>query len=756
MTVNALAFLLRIAASGICLVAGLCFGGEAPPSLRIIGFTGAAGGHARIGFSSQSNYYYLLQRAPSLEGPWEPVSMLPGTGKGLTLADPACMRGRAFYRVQAQSIQAPLDSDGDRVDDLTEFAAAGRGNPFNPAPPPPAGDAAVILRSREMYEQYAHRDNFPGAPDVREVKFLITGVDTASPKLYFLNTNKHIYHYYFAQAVLGYSKDLGTFNNETYFSDGRKFMAGSLIAYDHYGPPGKPATGLYGMEFWPSDGVRAAHVRMAYNLISRALPWVTTRLAYHPAGITQEQVLKAEADVWRTLPVDLITSDELFANTSYSVLNPGVSFGRLVLGGGTQSVTARDVVVLPTVPADLSRVAGIITASPQTPLSHINLKAKQNKTPNAYLRGAMTDTLIMTLAGKNVRLEVAADGLQLREATQEEVDTYLDALRPKNPQYPVRDLSVTTIRPLKNVPFTASSSVGAKAANAAELRRILPAGMSPDGFAIPFYFYDTFMKFNGFYDQARAMMADPVFQSDSTVREQRLAAFREIIKDGTVSDDLRNAMRAVQEQFAPGVPIRCRSSTNNEDLPGFNGAGLYDSNTHRPDEGSLHKSVRKVWASLWNFRAFEERNFYRIDHFTAAMGVLLIPNTDDELANGVAVTKNLIDPNWRGYYVNVQKGEELVTNPDGSLIPEEFLIAWLMGETPYEIQHVTWSSLQPAQTSLLTTEQAYLLADQMGLIQNNFRSLYNAWANPDFAMEIEFKITKANKLFIKQARPWVE
>ncbi|MES2708395.1 MAG: PEP/pyruvate-binding domain-containing protein [Verrucomicrobiota bacterium] len=746
----------RIAASGACLLAGTSPGAAADPPFRITGFTGSAGGHARVTFPTVTGNYYLLRRASTLEGPWQAVSMIRGTGENLPLTDPGGMGGRAFYRVGVRSVSSPLDSDGDGLGDLTEFAEGGLGNPFNPASPPAPEDAAVILRSRAMYEQYAHRDNFPGAADVREVKFLITGADTAAPRLYFLNTNKHQFHYYFAQEVLGYEKDLGTFNNETYFSDSRKFMAGSLVAYDHYGPPGQPATGLYGMEFWPSDGVKIAHVTKAYDLVSRALPWMTARFAYHPAGTTQEQLLKAEAAAWAVAPVDVITSGELFADTAYSVLNPGISFGRLVLGGGTQAVTARDVVVLPSIPADLSRVAGIITAAPQTPLSHINLKAKQNKTPNAYLRGAMTDPRITALAGKNVRLEVAADGLQLREATQQEVDTYLDALRPKTPQYPVRDLSVTTIRALKDVPFAASSSVGAKAANVAELRRLLSAGMSPDGFAVPFQFYDEFMKFNGFYDQARALMADPVFQSDPGVREQRLAAFRETIMDGNVPDVLRNALSAVQIQFAPGVPIRCRSSTNNEDLPGFNGAGLYDSNTHRPDEGSLHKSVRKVWASLWNFRAFEERDFYRIDHFTAAMGVLLHPNTDEELANGVGVTKNLIDPNWRGYYVNVQKGEELVTNPDGSVIPEEFLIAWLMGETPYEIQHVTWSSLQPAQTSLLTTAQAYDLADRMSAIQNHFRSLYNSWSDPDFAMELEFKITKEDKLFIKQARPWVE
>ena len=78
---------------------------------------------------------------------------------------------------------------------------------------------------------------------------------------------------------------------------------------------------------------------------------------------------------------------------------------------------------------------------------------------------------------------------------------------------------------------------------------------------------------------------------------------------------------------------------------------------------------------MWNYRGFEERDFHRIDHFTAAMGVLLHKNEDDEVANGVAYTKNIIDANWPGFYVNAQVGEALVTNPAADARPEEFLIS---------------------------------------------------------------------------------
>ena len=211
-------------------------------------------------------------------------------------------------------------------------------------------------------------------------------------------------------------------------------------------------------------------------------------------------------------------------------------------------------------------------------------------------------------------------------------------------------------------------------------------------------------------------------------------------------------LSAVQESFPKGTGLRCRSSTNNEDLPGFSGAGLYDSCTHRADEGHLAKSIKQVFASLWNFRAVEERNFYRIDHMTTAMGVLLHPNFDDELANGVAVSDDILYQTSGNYYVNIQVGEDLVTNPEEESVPEELLLDWFDAEEAKLMRR----SNRTDKEQILSREHLEELRKSLGIIHNRFAKLYgHSYVDDHFAMEIEFKVDKDDKLSIKQARPWV-
>jgi hypothetical protein len=317
----------------------------------------------------------------------------------------------------------------------------------------------------------------------------------------------------------------------------------------------------------------------------------------------------------------------------------------------------------------------------------------------------------------------------------------------------VRDLGAQAIARLGDIGFADWTRFGVKAANVATLQTFgFPAGTVPDGFAVPFYFYDEFMKHNGLYAEVGALLADPAFQNDYNVQDARLAELRDKIKAADMPQWMLDQLAAMQASFPAGQSIRCRSSTNNEDLPGFSGAGLYDSFTQHPDEGHISKSIKQVYASLWTFRAFDERQFYRIDHLATAMGVLVHPNYEGEEANGVGVTTDPIYGSQDTYYLNTQLGEDLVTNPDALSIPEEILL----GAAPGSGYNLLRPSNQVAAgEQLLSDEQLDQMRHYLGVIDQRFRALYGIRPAEPFAMEMEYKITAEGVLAIKQARPWV-
>ena len=293
-----------------------------------------------------------------------------------------------------------------------------------------------------------------------------------------------------------------------------------------------------------------------------------------------------------------------------------------------------------------------------------------------------------------------------------------------------------------------------KVANLAALRSFkLPGEPVPDGFGLPFSFYDDFMKHNGFYALAERTTANAEFKRDRSVQIEALAKLRGALRAGDFPDALFAEIGKLQASFPAGAKIRCRSSTNNEDLPGFSGAGLYDSYTHEPSEGHLAKTIKQVFASLWTFRAFEERSFYRIDHMTTAMGVLVHQNFAGEVANGVAVTDDVLYQTDGYYYVNTQVGEDLVTNPEAQSAPEEMLIDWWEAERDKLMRR---SNRTEGGAEILTEAHRKTLRSCLGKIHAKFAKLYGVdRESPQYAMEVEFKITADGKLAIKQARPWV-
>ena len=660
-----------------------------------------------------------------------PVLVKRGEAGTTTLAENVEALPAARYRVEQYLVSDPADVDGDCVDDITELGDPVSMNPVNPAAAIALSVGTVAIPDRDTFDKLSYSDKY--------IKFVMFGMDTADrPGVYFMNTENYPDHRQFMEVIgLDWEQD-GLLNGELTFHPELMSPSGNSGVY-YYEFQREPSFSLMGH---------------SHTLLAASIPLLDDNLAlYISNGYLQYS--QADLPLFRESRIPLLFDEDIHADTSFLSLNPGEGYGLLRVMDPDERPHPRDIVIYEALPNELPRVAGIVSTVPQTPLSHVNLRAVQDGVPNAFIRGALDEDEIDDLIGSYVRYTVTETGWDIRAATRAQVDAHYTSSRPTGEQTPQRDLSVTSITPLGEIGFEDWTAFGVKAANVAVLRTLgFPEGTVPDGFAVPFYFYDKFMTDSGLYDDIKDMLAASDFQTDFDTQESELKKLRKAIKDAETPQWIIDALTAMHATYPEGQSLRYRSSTNNEDLPGFNGAGLYDSKTQHPDEtdeDGIDKSLKQVYASLWNFRAFTERDFNRIDHLAAKMGVLVHPNYSDELANGVAVSFDPIRGLDGDYYVNTQVGEDLVTNPEAHSIPEELLLRRDQGT--YAV--LSTSNLVESGELLMSDAQLIQLRDHLTVIHERFAVLYNPAPDEPFAMEIEFKITSEDILAIKQARPWV-
>ena len=693
--------------------------------------------------TSTSTDYFVLFVRPDLNVDREiPISVTLGEDGETTLTEQLPALPVAHYRVEKYSVDDPGDVDGDCTHDIDELADVGTMNPVNRARSIDLINGTTAIPDRAAFEHLSYQGKQVVIDfhlrDLEFVKFFLYDMDTDRPGVYFMNTVTHRSHSSFAVSV---------------YVPQRGRMRGEIVYHPNVVAP-DGSLGVYRFEFQPVDSYAFGAVQYAYEVMAASMPLLENNLAYYPMPLRALPLYHEEKTLYDNSRVNVLLEEDILPEVDFISLNQGTGYGFLRVMERDERPSPRDIVIYESLPNDLSRVAGIITTVPQTPLSHVNLRAVQDSIPNAFVRDAIDDDTIDSLMESHVQYSVTRDGYTIRAATKAEVDAHYDASRPATAQTPQRDLSVTEITALSDIGFDDWEAFGVKAANVAVLGTLgFTDGTVPDGFAVPFYFYDEFMKANDLYTEVSTMLADSDFQTDYDTQEDMLKDLRDDIKDATTPDWIITALEAMHAEFPDGTSLRYRSSTNNEDLPGFSGAGLYDSKTQDPDEtleDGIDKSIKGVWASLWNFRAFVERDFHRIDHLATAMGVLVHPNYSDELANGVAVSYDPLGDRDDVYYVNTQVGEDLVTNPNELSVPEEVL---LLSGGSYEV--LVFSNQVEGRQLIMKTAQMAQLRGHLTTIHDSFKALYDPAADEPFAMEIEFKITSEDVLAIKQARPWV-
>lgn len=586
--------------------------------------------------------------------------------------------------------------------------------------------------------------------EVRSIKVIY---DLGSKQIYYSNSKEHRFHFDFCSNVLHAYSTLEEFNRVEYSnSNQRRFAIANLNLYT--------ASDLYTLEFFPDDEIRTSNVVEFFAKVKRTV-YFGDRLR-----IADNNWHTAE---WRkNNTLSFISPDELYAGQTFQSMKEGIAYGYLRFFEDEKTmqeeIGANDIAVLNNLPNNLPLCAATITSVFQTPLCHINILSQNRNTPNCMVKDAFTNAALLKYKDQLVLMKVSRDTLEVTAATPARAQKFWDKSKRKKLIALNCDNGFRRIAEMKDLSIKSIRIVGGKAANMGELAKVkLKKGQRlpiPEiVFAIPFYFYNQHIKEHHIDTMITALLQDKIMMSDKKLLGAKLKQIRESIEDAPLDDSLIK-MVTVRIGDAHAINFRFRSSTNAEDVPGFNGAGLYDSKTGNVDNPKrpVDKAIKEVWASLWKMRAFEERVFFNIDQTDLAMGILVNKAFGTEEANGVAVTRNLYRDDYPAYTINVQKGEESIVQPDDSIRAEQFLVNLSLavtGTNDIAVDYICHSSLQPGRP-LMTKSEIRQLTQYLQAIKDHFWKVYPRKRNStynNFGMDVEFKLDAGTrKIFIKQAR----
>ncbi len=562
----------------------------------------------------------------------------------------------------------------------------------------------------------------------------------AKNKVYFINSQRFRFHKDFLLATYLVPRGADVFK-PIYIDADRRFIVGT-IAWQR--PVEK-----FTWELWEGDLATKEHVITADDTINN---FFFTRVYFKPNSLRQEELTD-------NIGLERVLQSDINKNQEYLALNTGKAVGRIHIIDkldDTVEIGDNEILVLKELPMSLPPVRGVIVAQPSTPLSHINILAKGWNIPNVYIKDA--DRLLREYDTFVYKLEATLTDYKLERAS---LDDIRRGFVSPDQQVPPVNLTVKKLAGLREMRKKDSVIYGAKAANQGEIINArIPAVSIPDGFSIPFYWYDKFIKDNRLDATLQEMLDTYDFVHNPRVRRQKLEEFRNAIQSGEFDPELRKTVISKWRTELGGKPVFVRSSSNSEDLPNFSGAGLYSSVANVREEEKLIEAIKKVWASLWKFEAYEARVRNYVSQTNVYMSALIQIGVDMN-KGGVMITKDPFDEaNDDAVYISAVCGHNSnVVNNSG--IPEQILfnpksnsvVVMTLSQQENALAFdengdlkATSDKCANAQKRVLTDLQARSLAKTARRIQNLFGRK---------EQDIEWGIMNG-RVYIVQARPYID
>jgi len=599
------------------------------------------------------------------------------------------------------------------------------------------------VRSQADFDAMARVYNAKTPYALPHAMFIIDRKD--NNKIYFVNSQKFRFHQDFANAQYLSLKRGEDFFKDVYVNDKRRLIVGTIA----YQIPVEKFT----FEFWEGDLIPANLIKLTYETINKNF---FTEVAFKPNSIRHE-------DLSADLNIPKVTADEISKNQEYLPLNTAIGRGRIHVIDkldDTVEIGSNEIVVLKELPIDLPPVAGIIISKSSSPLSHVNLLAKGWNIPNAYIKNA--NELFRKYDGSWYEFETKLTDYSLKPCTKECLDKKDEEDKKEGRFFksPPSDLTVRKLASLTEMRKKDSNIYGSKSANLGEVIRLnkLKTFDVPDGFGIPFVYYKEFMESNGFDKTVDDLRDDNDFVHNPSVRRKKLEEFRAAIQKGKINEKLRAEIIRKWKIALGGKPVFVRSSSNAEDTGNFSGAGLYSSVNNVKDEDQIIEGVKTVWASIWNYAAYEarERNF--VEHSETYMAVLVQVGIDMD-NGGVMITKDPYDKDNTGaVYISATWGHNVGVTSEKKAIPEQILFS----PKSNSVQVLTRSDQETmfipdakgGLTEVPFTENRRVLSDLVARdlvkVATQIKKMFGGTEQ-----DIEWGIMKG-RVYIVQARPYVE
>lgn len=608
-----------------------------------------------------------------------------------------------------------------------------------PAAPASEKRALPAIRSRAEFDTMA-RVYHPGTPySLPHAMFIIDRRE--KNRVYYVNSQKYRFHKDFLLANYLVPRGADLFE-PIYIDQKRRFIVGTIA----WQTPVEKFT----FELWEGDLASAELIKLVYDRINETF---YTRVAYKPNSIRQDEATAG-------LGIERVTSDEISRNQEYLALNTGKAIGRIHVIeklDDTVEIGDNEILILKELPLNLPPVRGIIVAKPSTPLSHVNILARGWGIPNVYIKDA--DRLFKEYDTWWAELDAGLTGYKLKRLVDFDPKNRPPLPKPPDQVEAPANLAVKKIAPLGQMRKKDSVIYGAKAANLGELSNArIPDTIVPDGFGIPYYYYHKFMETNGFNKIIEDYGYDLDFVHNPRYRREKLKQFRELIENGEMDPALETEILRRWRTQLGGRAVFVRSSANAEDLPNFSGAGLYTTVKNVREAAKIIRGVKTVWASLWNFDAYEARVRNYVDQSSVQMGVFIQVGVDMD-SGGVMITKDPFDSeNKNAIYISAVWGHnDPVTG--GKFVPEQILY----NPKSNAVQVLTLSQQEkvlrfdPAGDLSASDEkpERRVLTDAnvraLVKVANRIKQVFGGRLEQD----IEWGIMKG-KIYLLQARPYID